>query len=72
VKFHIAQCGDTLYALAERYHVDLRTLVYMNPQVWDPKDIEVGIKIFLPPPKPAEPQCIMFKHQKKVDLINQP
>ena len=48
VKIHIVKKGDTLYDLAQKYHVSLEKLIEMNPQIADPNKIDVGMKVKIP------------------------
>ncbi len=45
---YIAKKGDTIWELAERLRVDLRSLVNLNPHIRDPDDIPAGTKVNLP------------------------
>lgn len=40
--------GDTLYAIAERYEVELGTLIAANPSIGDPYKIVAGQEIIIP------------------------
>ncbi|WP_167577564.1 LysM domain-containing protein [Ammoniphilus sp. YIM 78166] len=62
---YIAKKGDTIWELAERLRVDLRTLVNLNPHIRDPDDIPAGTKVNLPtaaypgmPPHPGDPYAV--------------
>ncbi|WP_339063953.1 SafA/ExsA family spore coat assembly protein [Tepidibacillus marianensis] len=48
MKIHIVQKGDTLWKIAQKYNVDLQTLIEANPQIKNPDRIDIGMKIIIP------------------------
>jgi morphogenetic protein associated with SpoVID len=64
MKIHIVKKGDTLYGLAQKYHVDLQKLIEMNPIIADPDDLVIGLKVKIPSsPQPALPPTdYAYKH----------
>jgi morphogenetic protein associated with SpoVID len=65
VKIHIVKRGDTLYKLSQKYHVDLDTLIQMNPHIENPDQIDVGMKVKIPTPTQfaaMSPEFIKHKH----------
>jgi morphogenetic protein associated with SpoVID len=60
VKIHIVKKGETLYQLAEKYDVDLNKLIEANPQIKDPDQIDVGMKIKIP----AAPAQVVHSNKK--------
>ncbi|HEX7055624.1 MAG TPA: LysM peptidoglycan-binding domain-containing protein [Bacilli bacterium] len=65
MKLHIVKKGDTLFQIAEKYHVDLETLLSANPQIADPDEIAPGMKIKIPhgaaPVAPPD-ESVAYKH----------
>lgn len=48
MKIHIVKKGDTLYSLAKKFNVSLDQLIAMNPQLKDPNQLSVGMKVKVP------------------------
>ncbi|WP_028595265.1 LysM peptidoglycan-binding domain-containing protein [Paenibacillus assamensis] len=48
MKIHIIKKGETLYALSKKYGVSLDQLIALNPQLTDPNQVQVGMKIRVP------------------------
>lgn len=48
MKIHIVKKGNTLYELSKKYAIDLKNLVAMNPQIENPDQLEVGMKVIVP------------------------
>lgn len=48
MKIHVVKEGDTLYKLSQKYGVDLEKLKEANPQLQDPDQIDIGMKIKIP------------------------
>ncbi|MCR8846269.1 LysM peptidoglycan-binding domain-containing protein [Paenibacillus sp. SC116] len=48
MKIHIIKKGETLYALSKKYGVSLDQLIALNPQLADPNQVQVGMKIRVP------------------------
>jgi LysM repeat protein len=68
LKIHIVKKGDTLYDLAQKYHIGLDKLIASNPHIVNPDQIEVGMKVKIPAsPVPMEPAegTYKFKHVVK-------
>ncbi len=47
---YIIRKGDTLYAIARRFHLTLKALRAANPSVTDPTKIRIGQKLVIPAP----------------------
>ncbi|WP_051620292.1 LysM peptidoglycan-binding domain-containing protein [Paenibacillus sp. UNC451MF] len=64
MKIHMVKKGESLYLIAQKYHVDLDKLIEMNPQITDPNVIDVGMKVKIPNgPTPVEPGTdYLYKH----------
>ncbi|WP_282941294.1 LysM peptidoglycan-binding domain-containing protein [Paenibacillus sp. RC67] len=64
MKIHMVKKGESLYLIAQKYHVDLDKLIEMNPQITDPNVIEVGMKVKIPNgPTPVAPgNDYLYKH----------
>ena len=64
MKIHMVKQGESLYLIAQKYHVDLDKLIEMNPQITDPNVIDVGMKVKIPNgPTPVEPaHDHLYKH----------
>ncbi|GAA4854154.1 hypothetical protein GCM10023310_36390 [Paenibacillus vulneris] len=64
MKIHMVKKGESLYLIAQKYHVDLDKLIEMNPQITDPNVIDVGMKVKIPNgPTPVEPaDDFLYKH----------
>lgn len=67
MRIHIVRPGDTLWKLANQYNVPLQRLIDANPQIKDPDQLEVGMKVRIPtggvpvqppvtPKKPTRPR----------------
>ena len=55
MKIHMVKKGESLYSIAQKYNVNLDTLIEANPQIADPNKIDVGMKVKIPSaPAPAE------------------
>lgn len=48
MKIHIVKEGDTLFKLSQQYGVDMEKLTAANPQLQDPNQIDIGMKIKIP------------------------
>jgi LysM repeat protein len=65
LKIHIVKKGDTLYELANKYHVELDQIIALNSQLADPNQLSIGEKVKIPSkPKPVEPPAsdFVYKH----------
>ncbi|KRF00469.1 hypothetical protein ASG89_26945 [Paenibacillus sp. Soil766] len=65
MKIHIVKKGDTLYELAKKYNTPLDQIIALNPQIADPNQIEIGMKVKIPSAvKPVEPPAsdFVYKH----------
>ncbi|AVF27489.1 peptidoglycan-binding LysM [Paenibacillus larvae subsp. larvae] len=66
MKIHMVKKGESLYSIAQKYNVNLDTLIEANPQIADPNKIDVGMKVKIPSaPAPAElsePSHYAHKH----------
>ncbi|MBN3525679.1 LysM peptidoglycan-binding domain-containing protein [Paenibacillus apiarius] len=66
MKIHIVKKGDSLYSLSKKYDVSLEKLIEMNPQLKDPNELDVGMKIKVPSSKyPQSGHEIIHKHVVK-------
>lgn len=66
MKIHIVKKGDSLYSLSKKYDVSLEELIAMNPQLKDPNQLDVGMKIKVPSSKyPSSGHEIIHKHVVK-------
>jgi morphogenetic protein associated with SpoVID len=48
VKIHMVKQGDTLFLLAKKYNVSLEDLIKANPEISNPDEITVGMKVKIP------------------------
>ncbi|MEK4512435.1 muramidase family protein [Paenibacillus sp. FSL K6-2524] len=48
MKIHIVKTGDTLFDLSKKYNVPLQKLIDANPQLSNPNELSVGMKIKIP------------------------
>ncbi|HEY0827725.1 MAG TPA: LysM peptidoglycan-binding domain-containing protein, partial [Bacilli bacterium] len=48
MKIHIVKKGNTLYELSKKYAISLKDLITMNPQIENPDQLEVGMKVIVP------------------------
>jgi LysM repeat protein len=65
LKIHIVKKGDTLYELAKKYQTTLDQIIALNPQIADPNQIEIGMKVKIPSvPKHVDPPAsdFVYKH----------
>lgn len=65
MKIHIVKKGDTLYELAKKYNTPLDQIIALNPQIADPNQIEIGMKVKIPSvPKHVDPPAsdFVYKH----------
>ena len=69
-ELYVVQPNDTLGLIAQRYGVDLNTLIDLN-NLKDPDHLEVGQQLKIPPPKPQQPGS-NFKIIPDSELINGP
>ncbi|MDO7906868.1 LysM peptidoglycan-binding domain-containing protein [Paenibacillus sp. JX-17] len=67
MKIHIVKKGDTLYLLAQKYGVTLEKITAANPQITDPNQLEIGMKVKIPSEAvPASPaQDVVYQHKVK-------
>lgn len=66
MKIHIVKKGDTLYSLSKKYGVSLDQLIAMNPQLVDPNQLSVGMKVKVPSANyPTGDYEIIHKHVVK-------
>jgi len=66
VKIHMVKKGDTLYFIAQKYNVPLEELIKANPEIANPDEIEVGMKVKIPvsshPSHPTHPSHPAHAH----------
>lgn len=48
MKIHIVKEGDTLYKLSQKYNVSLETMISANPQIANPNELTIGMKVKIP------------------------
>ncbi|WP_373228520.1 LysM peptidoglycan-binding domain-containing protein [Cohnella sp.] len=48
MKIHMVKQGDTLYLIAKKYNVALEEMIKMNPEISNPDEIAVGMKVKIP------------------------
>jgi LysM repeat protein len=46
---YIVKKGDTMYAISKKFGITLQALIDANPQVKDPRKLQVGQKLTIPP-----------------------
>jgi LysM repeat protein len=46
---YVVKKGDTMYAIAKKFGITLQALIDANPQVKDPRKLQVGQKLTIPP-----------------------
>ncbi|CAH0119109.1 LysM peptidoglycan-binding domain-containing protein [Paenibacillus sp. CECT 9249] len=64
MKIHIVKKGDTLYELSKKYNVSLEKIIEANPDIANPDQLNVGMKVKIPTvAKPVLPDYeTMHKH----------
>lgn len=69
MKIHIVKEGDTLYKLSQKYGVDLEKLKEANPQLQDPNQLDIGMKIKIP----SQPKHVTTKKllDEKKELLQE-
>lgn len=48
MKIHMVKSGDSMYTIAEKYGVTMEQLIAFNPQISNPDQIDVGMKVKIP------------------------
>lgn len=48
MKIHMVKQGDTLYLIAKKYNVALEEMIKANPEISNPDEIAVGMKVKIP------------------------
>lgn len=48
--YHVVKKGDTIYSIGRKYNISPKSIILYN-RLANPKDIEIGEKIYLPPGK---------------------
>ncbi|CAM3084813.1 LysM peptidoglycan-binding domain-containing protein [Paenibacillus sediminis] len=48
MKIHIVKKGDTLFKLSQKYQVPLQKLIDINPQISNPDQLSIGMKVKIP------------------------
>jgi N-acetylmuramoyl-L-alanine amidase len=54
---YIVQKGDTYYSIGKKFGVSMKAITDANPGV-DPKRLQVGKTIVIPPPAPVAPTTV--------------
>ncbi|MGF9711425.1 LysM peptidoglycan-binding domain-containing protein [Paenibacillus naphthalenovorans] len=64
MKIHIVKKGDSLYEIAQKYHVELDKLIAANPHIPDPNVLDIGTKVKIPasPKSITPPTDYLYKH----------
>lgn len=48
MKIYIVKKGDTLYQIAQKYGVEIEDILSVNPLIYDPDELKVGLKVKIP------------------------
>ncbi|MEX2461515.1 MAG: LysM peptidoglycan-binding domain-containing protein [Paenibacillaceae bacterium] len=48
MKIHMVKSGETMYNIAQKYGVSLEQLIAFNPQISNPDQLDVGMKVKIP------------------------
>lgn len=64
MRIHIVKEGDTLYFLSKKYNVSLEKIISANPEIANPNELSIGMKVKIPSgPASAHPgEVIMHQH----------
>ncbi|MFD3260688.1 LysM peptidoglycan-binding domain-containing protein [Paenibacillus lentus] len=65
MKIHIVKKGDTLFDLSKKYNVPLQKLIEANPQISNPDELSVGMKVKIPATAVPVEEGIIYKHTVK-------
>ncbi|AZK46514.1 LysM peptidoglycan-binding domain-containing protein [Paenibacillus lentus] len=65
MKIHIVKKGDTLFDLSKKYNVPLQKLIEANPQISNPDQLGVGMKVKIPTTAVPVEEGIIYKHTVK-------
>ena len=67
MRIHMVKKGDTLSSIAKKHNIELNEILALNPEIADPNQITVGMKIKLPnSPKPIAHPSHENAHQHVV------
>lgn len=61
MKIHMVKQGDTLYLIAKKYNVPLEEIIKGNPEISNPDEIAVGMKVKIPS-QPKSAVEVMHQH----------
>ncbi|WP_110931767.1 LysM peptidoglycan-binding domain-containing protein [Paenibacillus bouchesdurhonensis] len=65
MKIHIVKKGDTLFDLSKKYNVPLQKLIEANPQISNPDELSIGMKVKIPTTAVPVEEGIIYKHTVK-------
>lgn len=65
MKIHIVKKGDTLFDLSKKYNVPLQKLIEANPQISNPDQLSIGMKVKIPTSAVPVDEGIIYKHTVK-------
>lgn len=68
-RYHRLEKGETLYALSQRYGVDVGTLMKVNG-ITDPTSLPVGTLIYVPAPTAPAPERTLSAPQCREDVVS--
>lgn len=66
MRIHIVKEGDTLYFLSKKYNVSLEKIISANPEIANPNQLTVGMKVKIPSAPVATQPGGSILHQHKV------
>ncbi|GAA0137910.1 hypothetical protein YSY43_47510 [Paenibacillus sp. YSY-4.3] len=65
MKIHIVKQGDTLFELSKKYDVPLQKLIEANPQISNPDELSIGMKVKIPASAVPVEEGVIYKHTVK-------
>lgn len=65
MKIHIVKQGDTLFELSKKYDVPLQKIIEANPQISNPDELSIGMKVKIPTSAVPVEEGIIYKHTVK-------
>lgn len=66
MRIHIVKEGDTLYFLSKKYNVSLEKIISANPEITDPNQLSIGMKVKIPSAPVTTHPGESILHQHKV------